>query len=273
VCLTWVSVEQRTMKLPKPNRSKLERAMKRRDKQRRNWCRRCPFSTPGGRCLDTTIRSGRCGDWVFYLLPGGKQCRRRWVRPKDPLTPAQVRNRARLAAASRKYSAGLTGREHDACIASGARRRSRPRLGQSGPLTGQQYSVRRDYATNAGAKVQNTGIPVKVPKPQRVTRPTWEPRLGSTRVPPDQRQRGWRVIGRGQKPVATPQMRQPHRVTRFRWERDRVRSMVLASARCQKGPSQPVRRNSKKCGSRVAPAHHDRSGTKASATLRVRDGW
>jgi hypothetical protein len=51
---------------------------------------------------------------VFYLLPGGKQCRRRWARPKDPFTPAQVRNRARLAAASRKYSAVLTDREHDA---------------------------------------------------------------------------------------------------------------------------------------------------------------
>jgi hypothetical protein len=202
------------MKTPRPNRSELQREIKRRDKQRRNWCRRCPFSPPGGRCLDTTIRSGRCGDWVFYLLPGGKQCRRRWVRPKDPLTPAQVRNRARLAAASRKYSTVLAGRERDAYIAAGAKRRSRPRLGQSGPLTGQQYLVRRQFAVNAAGKVQNTGIPAKVPKPQRVTRPTWEPRQGSARVPPDQRQRGWRVTGRGQKSVAAPQMRQPQRVTR-----------------------------------------------------------
>ena len=261
------------MKTPRPNRSKLQRAINRRDKPRRNWCRRCPFSAPSGRCLDTTIRSGRCGDWVFYLLPGGKQCRRRWVRPKDPLTPAQVRNRACLAAASRKYSTVLTGRERDAYIVAGAKRRSRPRLGQSGPLTGQQYLVRRQYAVNAAGREQNTRIPVKVPKPQRVTRPTWEPRLSSTTVPPEQRQSGRRATGSGQKPPAAPQVRQSHRVTRSRWERNRVRPTVLASARCQKGPSQPVRRNSKKCGTRVASAHHDRSVTKSSATLRVRDGW
>jgi hypothetical protein len=219
------------MKTPRPNRSKLQRAFKRRDKRRRNWCRRCPFSAPGGRCLDTTIRSGRCGDWVFYLLPGGKQCRRRWVRPKDPLTPAQVRNRAHLATASRKYSSFLTDREQEAFIAAGARRRSRPRLGQSGPLTGQQYSVRKQYAASAAARMQNTGIPAKVTKPQRVTRPTWGPRRGSAGLSPDQRRSGWRVTGRGHKPAAAPQVLQPHRVTRSRWERYRRRSVVLAPAR------------------------------------------
>ena len=156
-----VNAERRMMKTPRPNRSKLQRAMKRRDKQRRNWCRRCPFRAPSGRCLDTRIRSGRCGDWVFYRLPGGKQCRRRWVRPKDPRTPAQVQNRARLAAASRKYSTVLTERERDAFIAAGARCRSRPRLGQSGPLTGSQYSVRSEYTANAAGKVQNTEIPAR----------------------------------------------------------------------------------------------------------------
>jgi hypothetical protein len=222
-------VEQRKMKVPGPNRSKLQREIKRRDKQRRNWCRRCPFSAPAGQCLDTTIRSGRCGDWVFYLLPGGKQCRRRWVRPKDPRTPAQVRNRARLAAASRKYTSGLSEQERDARITAGAKVQSRKRLGQSGPLTGQQYSVRREYAANARGKVQNTEIPTKVPKPQRVTRPTWEPRHGSAVVPPDQRQRRRRVAGRGYKPAAAPQMRQPHRVSQSRWDRYRVRSVPLAS--------------------------------------------
>ena len=223
-----VNVEQRMMKVPRPNRAKLQGAIKRHDKQRRNWCRRCPFYAPPSQCLDTTIRSGRCGDWVFYLLPGGKQCRRRWVRPKDPLTPAQVRNRARLAAASRKYSAVLTDREQDAFIAAGARRRSRRRLGQSGPLTGQQYSVRKEYAANARGKVQNTGIPAKVPKRQKVTRPTWGPRRGSTRVTPDQRRSGWWVAGRGQRSVVAPQAQQPQRVTRFTAKRYRLRSVVLA---------------------------------------------
>jgi hypothetical protein len=232
------------MKVPRPNRSELQREIRRRDKKRRNWCRRCPFSAPSGRCLDTTIRSGRCGDWVFYRLPGGKQCRRRWVRPKDPLTPAQTRNRARLAAASCKYSAGLTAQERAACIAAAARRRSRPRLGQSGPLTGQQYSVRKQYATNAAAKAQNTEIRAKVPGPQRVTRPTWEPRQGSAGLPPEQRLRGWRATGRRHKSAARPQVLQRHRVARSAWQRNRARSVVLvAPPRRTRGArlSRPVR--------------------------------
>jgi hypothetical protein len=62
------------MKVPRPNRSKLQRAIKRRDKQRRNWCHRCPFRAPLGQCLDTTIRSGRCGDWVYHPIarPDGR---------------------------------------------------------------------------------------------------------------------------------------------------------------------------------------------------------
>ena len=164
--------------------------MKRRDKQRRNMCRRCPFFVPPSRCRNTTIRSGRCGDWVFYRLPGGKQCRRRWVRPKDPRTPAQVRNRANLAAASARYNDVLTEEERQAYIAAGARRRSRARLSQSGSLTGQQYAVRRELAKIAKARRQNTEIPAKVGAPQRVPRPTWERCQGATTVAPEQHQ--WR---------------------------------------------------------------------------------
>jgi hypothetical protein len=222
------------MKTPRPNRSKLQRALKRRDKRRRNFCRRCPFSASGGRCLDTTIRSGRCGDWVFYRLPGGKQCRRRWVRPKDPRTPAQVRNRARFGVASHKYSSGLTKHERDARITAAAKLQSRKRLGQSGPLTGQQYSVQGQYKSNARAKVQNTEIPAKVPKPQGVTRPTWEPRHGSTIVPPDQRLRGRRATSRSQRPPFVPQVLQRHGVTRFTTQRDRRRNS-LSSIKWRRG--------------------------------------
>jgi hypothetical protein len=160
--------------------------------------------------------------------------------------PAQVRNRARLAAASRKYSAGLTDQEHGACIAAGARRRSRPRLGQSGPLTGQRYSVRREYAANAAENVQNTEIRAKVPEPQRVTRPTWGLHRGSAGVPPEQHRRGWRVTGRGHKPAAAPQVPQPRRVTRFTAKRYRLRSVV------------------------VAPMQHRRQGAKSSRVLHAR---
>ena len=166
-----------------PNRSKIQRAIKKRDKLRRNWCRRCRFRSPRGRCLDPTIRIGRCGDWVYYLLPGNKQCRRRWVRPKDPRTPARLQNRARLGTASHKYSTLLTEEERKTCIAAGAKRQSRPRLGQSGSLTGQQYSVHKAYAKHAAAKVQNTKIPAQVPHPQKLTRPTWGPHQGIAGVP------------------------------------------------------------------------------------------
>ena len=47
--------------------------------------------------------SGRSGEWVYYVR-GNKQCRRRYVRPKDPRTPAQLRVRAAFGAASRFWS-------------------------------------------------------------------------------------------------------------------------------------------------------------------------
>ena len=142
-----------------PNRSKSLRAIKRQDKLRRNTCLRCPFRAPSGRCLDLTPRSGRCGDYVYYVLPGGKQWRRRWVRPKDPRTAAQLQNRARLGGASHGYGARLSEVERTSCTAAGAQRQSRPRLGKSGPLTGQQYWVHQAYAQPAAAAARDAKMP------------------------------------------------------------------------------------------------------------------
>ena len=86
---------------------------------------------------------------MWFVLPGNKQFRRRWVMPNDPRSLRQRRWRARLGAASGRYSRSLTEEQRDACIAVGAKRRSRPRLGQSGALTGQQYSVGKECATYA----------------------------------------------------------------------------------------------------------------------------
>jgi hypothetical protein len=74
---------------------------------RRRRCLGCPFCAPSGKCLDPRPRSGRCGDWVFYLRHG-KQFRRLDVKPRDPRTPSQRYWRERLAAASQRYSAALT---------------------------------------------------------------------------------------------------------------------------------------------------------------------
>jgi hypothetical protein len=194
-----------------PNRSRKQRAIKRQDKLRSNWCLGCPFRAPSGQCRDRTIRSGRCGDWVFYLLPGGKQWRRRWVRPKDPRTPAQLQNRARLGRASHRYGARLTEAEQNACTAAGAKRQSRPRLGQSGPLTGQQYSVRQAYAQPAAANARSTKIPAQAPRPQKLTRPTWGAPRGRAVIAPGPRRRTpqWgRFSGQWVRPAIPPRV--PH---------------------------------------------------------------
>jgi hypothetical protein len=77
-------------------------------------------------------------------MRGSKQCRRRYARPMDLRTVAQLLCRARFTGASRRYSRLLTDAQQDACIAAGSKVQSRPRLGQSGPLTGQQYWVHKD---------------------------------------------------------------------------------------------------------------------------------
>lgn len=193
-------------------------------------CRRCPLRAPDGRCLDTSLKSGRCGDWVWYLLRGTRQCRRRWVKPKDPRTPSQRSCRARLRAASKAYSEFLTDAEQDACIAAAAKVQTRMRAGSSGPLTGHQYWV--------GGKIKRTKTRAsigeshsrlsQVPPPQRVTRASSGTHRGFTRVAPDQhRQRTTRTrkpVGKRQRmkyrqpspqlPLQAPDSRKHARSTR-----------------------------------------------------------
>ena len=203
-------------------------------------CRGCPCRAPSGRCLDPTIKSGRCGDWVWYLR-GSKRFRRLYVKPQDPRTPKQLRWRARFGAASTKYSDSLTQAQRDACIAAGAKFRSRPRLAQSGPLTGQQYSIRLEYAANAAARMQKTQPTAKVPQlqkvtrkyksqvpqPQRFVRSTSGLHRGLSRVPPGHHHRGTGRVSQQerrrrngersrQKVRAASEVRQAHRVTRSR---------------------------------------------------------
>jgi hypothetical protein len=156
----------------------------------RHQCRRCPLRPPSGRCLNPVLRSGRCGDWIWYMR-GGKQCRRRYTRPRDPGTLAQLLCRARLSTSSRRYSRSLTDEEQAACIAAGAKLRSRSRLDQSGPLTGQQYWVRKD-AIHAKVNVKPTKAKTdrQVLQPQRVTRSTSGLHRSPSRVSPGSRRLG-----------------------------------------------------------------------------------
>jgi hypothetical protein len=119
------------------------------------WCSRCRKCGPNGECHDSAVKSGRCGDWVWYVWKG-HQWRRRWLKPYDPKTPKQVYWRALFAAASKAYSGELTEEQQDACIAAGAKRQTRPRLGQSGPETGHQWWVSKELSENPPARTPKT---------------------------------------------------------------------------------------------------------------------
>ncbi len=121
------------------------------------WCSRCPLCGQAGECFDLAVKSGRCGDWVWYVR--GHQWRRRWLKPFDPKTAKQRAWRAHLAAASKAYNELLTEEQREACIAAGARRRTRARLGQSGPQTGQQYWVGKELKENPPAPIPKTRKP------------------------------------------------------------------------------------------------------------------
>ena len=217
---------------------------------RRPGCRDCRFRAPSGACLDPVLASGRCGDWVWYVR-GGKQHRRHYVKPRDPRSSKQRRGRARFRAASSKYSQILTEDQRHACIAAGAKLRSWPRLSQSGPLTGQQYSIRREYGANTDARGQKTGLTAKVPQLQRVRRKyksqVLQPQMfarstsglhrGISRIPPGHRRRytgrGSRSEGRRTNEAArrpgkrtTLEVRQPQTTTRSTGERYRSTTWV-----------------------------------------------
>ena len=146
-------------------------------------CRDCPAYRPPAGCLDRRIRSGRCGDWIYYLR-GTKQFRRLDVTPRDPRTPVQLGYRARLAAASRQYSDSLTQEQIRSCIAAGARRWTRLRLWQRGRLTGQLYWVRKQCSAKP-AKSPPQEAPEPQPlQPQALTRSPWEQRRRKTLVEP-----------------------------------------------------------------------------------------
>jgi hypothetical protein len=109
----------------------------------------------GRKSVDVPM-SGRFGDRVYYMR-GKKQCCRRYVVPRDPRTPAQLRWRAALSAASKAWSDNreITEAQRRACRVAGAKERSRRRLGLSGPLTGQLYYVKSTCGQGEqGAKKQ-----------------------------------------------------------------------------------------------------------------------
>jgi hypothetical protein len=176
-------------------------------------CPRCPFYAPSGKCLNTTLRSGRCGDWVWYIR-NGKQFRRLWSRPRDPRTPLQLYWRARLGTASKRYSQGLTGGQQDAAIAAGARLQSLARLFQSGLLTRQQIAVRQECSARAAVVARSGGTVAKPLQTQGISASTWDHYHSAAVALP------WQCLGRTV---------QPGRITRI----GRVREGGRAGQSCR----------------------------------------
>ena len=87
--------------------------------------------------LDTP-RSGKCGQTVAFQSRFGL-CLRQYVPQKATLTPARQHVCAVFGNNSRKWGGKLSDEQHDRWILAGAQVMSHPRLGQKGPLTGQQF--------------------------------------------------------------------------------------------------------------------------------------
>jgi hypothetical protein len=173
----------------------------------------------------------------------GRQQRHLYVKPKDPRTSRQRLWRAGFGAAAKHYSHSMPDEQREARVPAGAKLRSRPRLGQSGPLTGQQYSIRKEYATKAreSERPREPKLKQSIPTAQKaqiglqtkgVSLSTSDLRRGMSGVPPGQdrgdtrrptKREGARKHKEGGRWIimAAPELRQPHRLARSRGVRHR----------------------------------------------------
>jgi len=87
--------------------------------------------------LDTP-RSGKCGQVVAFQSRYGL-CLRTYLIPRNTVTPAREHMRAVFGNSSRLWSGKLTEEQRNRWCAAGSKVMSYPRLGQKGPLTGQQF--------------------------------------------------------------------------------------------------------------------------------------
>jgi hypothetical protein len=83
-------------------------------------------------------QSGRCGTYVSYRSPFGG-CRRQYVVPANTQTEARERMRRAFGGYARAWSGLLTQAQREAWNAASPKVKSAKRLGQAGPLSGQQH--------------------------------------------------------------------------------------------------------------------------------------
>ena len=87
-------------------------------------------------------KSGRWGNWEYYMRRGKQRCRRHAERKKSR-TPAQGQARDAFGGPARAWGKKLTQEQRDAWNAVAKHVWSKPRLGQSGPLHGEQVFTGR----------------------------------------------------------------------------------------------------------------------------------
>jgi hypothetical protein len=228
--------------------------------------------------------SGRCGGYV-YSWYNGRLHWHRYVVPKDPRTPAQRRSRAAFGTGSKAWSENqpLTEEQRDAWYTEAAKIKCSPRLGLSGFLTAQQYFVgsnclkqrwglpllleppKRERKKTERRK-QNTEFSAQVQQPQRVVRPTWEPRRACAAPAPSLR---GAAKGRTGRPTA---LRVPIQVTHYQ-------ALTRPSSERPHTPSVPlpVHRQCQALSARRADSIslHQRSSTLAQIrrNARFRELW
>jgi hypothetical protein len=86
-------------------------------------------------------KSGRWGDWEYYMRGKMQYCRRH-VKRKDPRTPGQRRVRIGLGGVAKAWGAKLTPEQRQAWELAAKQQSSKPRLAQAGRLEGEQLFVR-----------------------------------------------------------------------------------------------------------------------------------
>lgn len=106
-------------------------------------------------------KSGRCGDYVFYMRRR-KLFRRRYVVPRNARTAARRHTRRSFGAIARAWGGKLTEQQRRAWMASGTKVKSHPRLWESGPLTGEMHF---QGINNARARI---GLEMLLWPPERV---------------------------------------------------------------------------------------------------------
>ncbi len=107
-------------------------------------------------------KSGKCGQVVAFQSRFGL-CLRDLVIPRNTITPARQFMRGAFGHHSQAYSRKLSDEQRDRWIFAAAQVMSDPRLGQNGPLTGQQFH------TSINSVRSRVDLPETLEPPARVT--------------------------------------------------------------------------------------------------------